>query len=213
MLFATIEILRYVRYLASAIVIPLATLVLLRKTLKEKKEIGNFNYIRLIIIAIFSCFALISILQYIVEFNIMPSFNNLFGGNIETFNIYSMLIGTMVSLGLTLAFYANKWEAFYFVMLFIFGGMIILYLLTGFEAWVQIYILMAAIGSLIFMYLTSFRIKDNGALGLSIFFTLVYSTLILDELIIVQVIIMSYNVFIIVFSLGLFRPFKTEVVN
>ncbi|MFX0011517.1 MAG: hypothetical protein ACFE9R_14485, partial [Candidatus Hermodarchaeota archaeon] len=175
-----VEYLRQIGYLLSAILIPLATAILGFKTFREKKNTGQFNYIRLITFGIFTCFAIMSVLEYVVYESWLPFINDFFGYTTETINLYSILIGTMVSLGLTLVFYANRWEAFYYTSLFFFGGMVIFYYLTGFDAWVDGYIQIAGLVSLVFIYFTSFRVKDNGALGLAIFFTLAFSTLILD---------------------------------
>ncbi|MHA1106106.1 MAG: hypothetical protein ACTSPN_10370 [Promethearchaeota archaeon] len=199
-------------YLLSALMIPLAAIILGRKVFKNKRENGRYNPVRLLIFIVFSLFAVLSILEFFVEMNISPVLNQLFGYNIETINLYSILIGTMASLGLTLAFYANRWEAFYYLTIFIFGGMIIFYYLTGFDAWVENYIIMTGVGSLIFMYLTGFRLKDNGALGIAIFFTLSFSTLLVESSMINQIVIITYDIFILIFSLGYFKPFK-EVVN
>jgi hypothetical protein len=204
-----IENLRIIGYLLSATLIPFATLILGRKVFKEKRTTGRFNYVRLIVFAIFTCFAVMSVLEYLVELSLFPS--EIFGYNITSVNLYSILIGTMVSLGLCLVFYANRWEVFYFFPLFIFGGMVVFFYLTGFSAWIEWYIQITAIISLAFMYITSFRIRDNGTLGLAIFFTLAFSTLILDLSIVNQIIILVYNVFILIISLGLFKPFKEEV--
>lgn len=206
-----IENLRLIGYLLSATLIPFATLNIGKKILKEKKESGKYNNIRLITFGIFTCFALMSFIEYLVEMSLFPG--DLFGYNITSVNLYSILIGTMVSLGLCLVFYANKLEAFYFISLYIFVGMIIFYYLTGYSTWVEGYIQFTAIISLVFMYFTSLRVKDNGALGLAIFFTLAFSTLIIEISFINQIIILIYNVFILIFSLGLFKPFKEEVVQ
>lgn len=208
-----IENLRQWGYLLSAIMIPLATLLLGRKVFKEKHEAGKYNPVRLLIFIVFICFSAMTVLEFFVEINVSPVLNQLFGSNIETINLYSILIGTMASLGLTLVFYANRWEALYFLTIFIFGGMIIFYYLTGFDAWVEMYIIIAGVGSLLFMYLTGFRLRDNGALGIAIFFTLAFSTLLVEISMVNQVIILSYNIFVLVFSLGLFRPFKMERVK
>ena len=53
--------------------------------------------------------------------------------------------------------------------------------------------------------------KDNGALGIAIFFTLAFSTQFIHEALLSRIIIISYVAFIVIFSLGLFRPFKQEV--
>ncbi|MFX1357840.1 MAG: hypothetical protein ACFFA8_11245 [Promethearchaeota archaeon] len=206
-----VENLRELGYLLSAIVIPLATVILGRKMFKEKKIAGKFNNIRLITFAIFTCFAIMSILEYLVHLSLSPFLDEIFGFEIDNVNLYSILIGTMVSLGLTLIFFANRWEAFYYVALFFFGGMIIFYFFTGFDAWLEVYIQIAAICSLIFMYLTSFRVKDNGALGLAIFFTLAFSVLIVSIPLVTQILILAYDIFIVIFSLGFFKIFKQEV--
>ena len=119
----------------------------------------------------------------------------------------------MVSLGLCLVFYANRLESLYYLSLFIFGGMIIFYYLTGFDAWLEFYIQIAAIISLVFIYFTGFRIKDNGALGLAVFFTLAFSTLIIEMTYVTQILILSYNIFVVILSLGYFRVFKEEVIS
>lgn len=203
-----IENLRQIGYLLSAVLIPLATMILGRKIFKEKRVTGQYNYIRLITFSIFTCFAIMSVLEYLVHISWFPFLNEIFGYNTETINLYSILIGTMVSLGLTLIFYANRWETFYYASLFFFGGMVIFYYFTGFDAWVDGYIQIAAIASLVFIYITSFRVRDNGALGLAIFFTLAFSTLILDLSFVNQIIIITYNIFIVIFSLGYFKIFK-----
>ncbi len=208
-----LESLRQAGYLLSTILIPFATLIVGRKVLKEKKSTGRYNIVRLLTFGIFLCFALMSFLEFLVELSLSPLLNELFGFNIESINLYSILIGTMVSLGLCLVFYANRWEPLYFVSFFIFGGMVIFYYLTGFDAWLETYIQIAGIISLIFIYFTSFRVRDNGALGLGIFFTLAFSTLVIEISYVSQIMIISYNVFILILSLGYFRIFKEEVIS
>jgi len=203
--------LRFSGYILSAILIPMATIILGRKLYKEKSITGTFNHVKLITFSIFVCFSIMSILELIVEMNWFPFLDEIFGFNIDSVNLYSILIGTMVSLGLTLIFYANRFEVLYYSALMFFMGMIFFYYFTGFDAWLESYIYLAGATSLIFMYITSFRIKDNGALGLAIFYTLVFSVLLLSMPYITQIIILAYNGFIPIFSLGFFKPFKQEV--
>jgi len=207
-----LENLRQIGYLLSAVLIPFASLILGRKVLKEKRSTGQYNYIRLMTFGIFLCFAIMSVLEYFVELSLFPLLGDIFGYNIESINLYSILIGTMVSIGVCLVFYANRLEPLYFVSFFIFGGMVIFYYLTGFDAWIEIYILIAGIGSLGFMYLTTFRVKDNGAFGMAIFFTLAFSTLVIEISLVNQIVILSYNIFVLIFALGLFKPFKEREV-
>ncbi|MFX0031952.1 MAG: hypothetical protein ACFE8E_05750 [Candidatus Hodarchaeota archaeon] len=207
-----LEGLRFTGYILSAILIPVATLIIGRKIIKEKRTTGRYNIVRLLTFGIFFCFALMSVFEILVEFSVIPFLSSIFGFNIETINLYSILIGTMVSLGLCLVFYANRWESLYFFSFFFFGGMVIFYFLTGFDAWVEIYIQIAAIISLVFIYFTGFRVKDNGALGLGILFTLAFSTLVIEISFVTQIIILIYDVFIVILSLGYFKVFKEEVV-
>ncbi|MFX1277993.1 MAG: hypothetical protein ACFFA3_01155 [Promethearchaeota archaeon] len=206
-----VENLRVIGYFLSATLIPFATVILGRRIIKEKRTTGQHNNVRLIIFGILFSFALMSVLEYLVELSLFPE--EIFGYSITYINLYSILIGTMVSLGLSLVFYINRLETFYFFSLFIFGGMIIFYYLTGFSDWLELYIQITAVLCLSFIYFTSFRVRDNGALGLAIFFTLAFSTLVIEISFVNQIIIFTYNIFILFFSLGLFRPFKEEVIQ
>ena len=109
-------------------------------------------------------------------------------------------------------FYANRWESLYYSALFFYGGMVILFLLTGFDIWLETYIMIFGATSIGFLYLTAFRVKDNGALGLAIFFTIAFGSVILENHWVTQISILVYSVFIFIFSLGYFKPFK-EVAN
>ncbi|MFX1501373.1 MAG: hypothetical protein ACFFDH_10475 [Promethearchaeota archaeon] len=197
----------------NAILIPLATLILGRKLFKEKKATGKWNPIRTIIFGVFLCFSALGIIEFFISvlpFE-LPLLEELFGGGITEFNLYGFLIGTMVTLGMTMFFYANHWESLYYSALFFYGGMIILFLLTGFDIWLETYITILGATSIAFLYLTAFRVKDNGALGLAIFFTIAFGTIIAENHWVSQISILVYSVFILIFSLGYFKPFKEVV--
>jgi len=204
-------ILQNIGYLLSATAIPLAAIILGVKLFREKRRIGKYNYVRLIIFTVFTCFATLSVLEYLIHLNIFPWLNLIFGYSTTEINLYSILIGTMVSLGCVLVAYANRWEMLYFTPLVFFGGMVVFYFATGFDAWLEMYIQIAGVIVLVFLYFTALRVRDNGALGLAIFFTLIFSTVIIDMSLINQFIIIAYNIFIMVFVLGYFRVFKKEV--
>ena len=208
---ALLVILQNIGYLLSATAIPLAAIILGVKLFREKRRVGKYNYVRLIIFTVFTCFATLSVLEYLTHLNIFPWLNLIFGYSTTEINLYSILIGTMVSLGLVLVAYANRWEMLYFTPLVFFGGMVVFYFATGFDAWLEMYIQIAGVIVLVFLYFTALRVKDNGALGLAIFFTLVFSTVIIDMSLINQFIIIAYNIFMMVFVLGYFRVFKKEV--
>ena len=140
-----------------------------------------------------------------------PHLANLFGGNYNGFNIYSLVIGLIASMSITIVALANRWDFLQFTALFFYGGMVILYMFTGFDALLEPYIYFAGGGSIIFLYFTAFRVKDNGALAMAIFFTLAFGTVILDIALLTGFSVIIYNVVILIFSLGWFKPFKQEV--
>ena len=207
-------------YYFDAFLIPLATSIIAFKLMKEKRQTGKFNPIRTIIFLIFLSFSALGIIEFLVsvppiELTLLDQW---FGGGIDNFDIYGFIIGTMVSLGVTMVFYAYRWESLYYLMGFIYGGMFVFYLVTGYDAWLESYITICGALGIIFLYFTAFRVKDNGALGLAIFFTIAFATLAVDfgtEFLnhwVTQISILTYSVFILIFSLGLFKPFK-EVKN
>jgi DNA modification methylase len=51
-------------------------------------------------------------------------------------------------------------------------------------------------------------IKDNGAIGLSVFYTLAFASIIIETLVIPQILNLGYIVFGVIFTLGFFKPFK-----
>lgn len=202
-------------YFLDGIIIPLATAIVGRKLIKEKKATGKFNPIRSLIFGIFLSFSALGIIELILEY--VPGLTLLdewFGGGIENFDFYGFLIGTMVTLGLTMVFFAYRWESLYYSAIFFYGGMIVLFFFTSFDAWLEMYITIIGAIGVVFLYVTGFRVKDNGALGLAIFFTISFMTVAIDfgtpELNhwVTQISIMVYSVFILIFSLGYFKVFK-----
>lgn len=201
-------------YILSVIVIPLATIIIGRTLLKEKKSTGKLNDIRAIIFFIFFSFSNLVILEFLIQLQIYSSslLGELFGGSLDGFNIYSLVIGLIASLGLMLVAVANRWDFLHYASLFFFGGMILLYVFTGFYALFEPYIYFAGAASIVFLYLTAFRVKDNGALTLAIFFTLAFGTVIFDVALITGFGVIIYNGVILIFSVGWFKPFKQQEV-
>ncbi len=196
--------------LSSAIFIPMATLILGWKLQKDKKEVGKYNIIRLIIFSTFLNFSILAITEFLLRNTpfTTPFMDEIFSAE---FGIYNTSVAIMVTLGLTLIFYINRWEVLHFSAIFFFAGMFFLYLFTGFYAWLEDYTTIAGAASIIFLYFTAIRMKDNGALGIAVFFTLAFSTQFIQEALLSRIIIISYVAFIVIFSLGLFRIFKQEV--
>ena len=123
----------------------------------------------------------------------------------------NFLIGLMVTFGLTLICYINRWEALYFSAIFFYGGMTIFYLFIGYDEGLAYYTNIIGAIDILFLYFTGLRVKDNGALGLAIFFSLAFSTIFLEDPLVSRIIILIYTAFIVYFSLGFFKPLKQEV--
>lgn len=209
--------LQNIGYLLNVIVIPLATIIVGRKLLKEKKATGKLNDIRAIIFFIFFSFSNLVILEFLIGTQFYDAATRaflaeLFGGNFDGFNIYSLVIGLIASLGLMMVAVANRWDFLHYSSLFFFGGMILLYAFTGFSALLEPYVYFAGGASIVFLYLTAFRVKDNGALALAIFFTLAFGTVIFDVALISGFGVIMYNAVILIFSFGWFKPFKQREV-
>jgi len=198
--------------LGSAIFIPLATLVLGRKLLKDKKTTGQYNMVRLLIFITFLDFSILALTEFIVKDVLLraPAVSDPYNA---TFGLYNILVAVMITLGLTLIFYINRVEFLYYTPIFFFTGMYIFYLLTGFDSWLEDYTTLGGVASIVFLFFTAIRVKDNGALGIAIFFTLAFSTQFTDDALVSRIVIISYVVFIIFFSLGLFKPFKQGVLS
>ena len=197
---------------SSAIFIPLATLILGRKLLKDKKATGQYNMVRLLIFITFLDFSILALTEFIIKDVLLraPALSVPYNA---TFGLYNLLVAMMITLGLTLIFYINRLEFLYYTPIFFFTGMYIFYLFTGFDSWLEDYTTIGGVASIVFLFFTAFRVKDNGALGIAVFFTLAFSTQFIDDVLISRIVIISYVVFIIFFSLGLFKPFKQGVVS
>jgi len=198
--------------ISSAIFIPLATLVLGRKLYKDKKATGQYNMVRLLIFITFLDFSILALTEFIIK-DVLLRVPALIDPYNATFGLYNILVAMMITLGLTLIFYINRLEFLYYTPIFFFTGMYIFYLFTGFDSWLEDYTTIGGVASIVFLFFTAFRVKDNGALGIAIFFTLAFSTQFIDDVLISRIVIISYVVFIIFFSLGLFKPFKQGVVS
>jgi hypothetical protein len=196
----------------SAIFIPLATLVLGRKLLKDKKATGRYNMVRSLIFLTFLDFSILALTEVIVK-DILLRPPAIFDPYNATFGTYNILVAMMITIGLTLISYINRLEFMYYTPIVFFTGMYVFYLFTGFDGWIEDYITLGGAASIIFLFFTAIRVKDNGALGIAIFFTLAFSTQFSTDPLVSRIVIISYVVFIVFFSLGLFKPFKQGVVS
>ncbi|TFF89244.1 MAG: hypothetical protein EU549_01295 [Promethearchaeota archaeon] len=198
----------------SIIVIPLLTFILSFKAVKQRKTTGKWSYIRLLVIGGLFAFSWITIWKFLFDetsINIIIS-KELYGIDAPGFSLYNIGLLLLVTFGLTIVFYGNGLESMYYAPFLIFFGMLAFHLVTGFSAWLRIYTYIIGFISLIFLYFTGLRIRDNGSLGLAIIFTLAIAALLLrgiDGSFILRTILnLGYNIFGLVFAAGYFKPFK-----
>ena len=207
-----IDSLGLIANLGSAIFIPLATLVIGRKLFLDKKATGRYNMVRVLIFLTFLDFSILAVSEYIVK-DILLSAPAVMDPYNAPFGLYNILVAIMITTGLTLIFYINRIEFLYYTPIFFFTGMYVFYLLTGFDGWLEDYTTYGGVASVLFLFFTAFRVKDNGALGIALFFTLAFSTQFIQDPLVSRIVVISYVVFIVFFSLGLFKPFKQGVLS
>ncbi|MBD3195158.1 MAG: hypothetical protein GF317_08895 [Candidatus Lokiarchaeota archaeon] len=201
------------RYLAITI-FTLMVLILLWRLIKERKETEKINYIRLITLLIFASIYFSNIWEFLgFETTIVPL--EFIGFDAEDFSLYYFGLGLAVSLGILLTAYINQLKRFYFTSLFIFFGLFILFLYTGTSLIFLPYLYICGILALISQFYTGYKYRDNGAMGIAIFFAIAFITILLPEEGIIGLIDalmnLAYLTFGLIFALGYFRPYgQTE---
>jgi hypothetical protein len=68
-----------------------------------------------------------------------------------------------------------------------------------------------AVFGLLFFYITGFRLKDNGSLGLGIFFTIAFASVIAGENVVGDILTFLIAIMGMIIALGYFQPYKQEV--
>ena len=193
----------------SIIIIPIMAIILGLKILREKKQLGKYNIIRIVTCSIFLTLTWILIWEFLYE---SAGLNTILSEDviisINTFSFYSFGLGLVITLALGIVVYANQLETLYFASAFIYIGMFITFLLTGYTGFLLPYIFTGGVIAVVFLFITGIRLKDNGSLGLAIFATLIFPTLISEKTIIGQLMSVAYPIFGIILALGYFKPYK-----
>jgi hypothetical protein len=196
------------------IIAPIMVFIVGRRLWLEYKQSGNINYIRLAILGIFVSFAYAIIPTNLYEVTPLKFFiqEEVIGTSLDKITPYSIAIGTMVTLSLSIIAYANQWRKLYYTPLYVFLGMIVFYLLTGgYDLLYQPYVLLAGVIGLIFFFITGIRLKDNGSIGLGVFFTFSYLSVIFGESIPGDIFTILIGTFGLIFALGYFQPYKNSM--
>jgi len=214
MLGQTVDIIELVANYLGIIIIPIMTIILGRKVFLERRQIKKFNMIRLLIFCIFLTLSWILLWEFLYE---STAFRDVLDAELiiamNRFSFYSFGLGLMITLALSMVSYINRWESLYYLSFFIFAGMFIVFLITEVIIFLLPYVFAGGVIAVVFLFATGFKLKDNSSLGLAIFATLVFPTLIAEKTIVGQILSLAYPIFGLIFALGYFKLFKTDVVE
>jgi len=214
MLGQTVDIIELVANYLGIIIIPIMTIILGRKVFLERKQIKKFNMIRLIIFCIFLTISWMLVWEFLYESTpLRDVLDAELIISINTFSFYSFGLGFMITLALAMVTYTNRWESLYYMSFFIFAGMFIVFLLTELAIFLIPYVFAGGVISVVFLVATGLKLKDNSSIGLAIFATLVFPTLIAERTIVGQILSLLYPIFGLIFALGYFKLFKANVVE
>lgn len=206
------DIIELVANFLGIIIIPIMTIILGRKVILERKQIKKLNMIRFFIFCIFLTLSWLLIWEFLYESTPLGAVLNAdLIISLNTFSFFSFGLGLMITLAISMVSYTNRWESLYYMPFFIFLGMFIVFLLTDIAIFLLPYVFTGGVIAVAFLFGTGFKLRDNSSLGLAIFATLVFPTLIAEKTIVGQVLSLAYPIFGLIFALGYFKLFKTEV--
>ena len=125
----------------------------------------------------------------------------------STIVVQSFSVPVVIVCGLYIVGHANNWTFLKIVPAIYFIAVILLIYLIDFTVLYLPSMLVGYLAVLVFLLYTGFKLKDNGALGLALFFILTTFVGIAESYpkFIMGIIAYSYGVF---FALGFFRPYK-----
>jgi len=212
MLGQAVDIIELVANYLGIIIIPIMTIILGRKVILERRQIKKLNMIRFFIFCIFLTLSWLLVWEFLYESTPLSEVLNAdLIISINTFSFFSFGLGLMITLAISMVSYTNRWESLYYMPFFIFLGMFIVFLLTDIAIFLLPYVFTGGVIAVAFLFGTGFKLRDNSSLGLAIFATLVFPTLIAEKTIVGQMLSLAYPIFGLIFALGYFKLFKTEV--
>jgi len=214
MLGQAVDIVELVANYLGIIIIPIMTIILGRKVILERRQIKKLNMIRFVIFLIFLTLSWMLLWEFLYESTPLSAVLNAELIILpDTFSFFGFGLGLMITLALAMLTYTNRWESLYYVPFFIFVGMFIVFLLTEIAIFLLPYVFTGGVMAVVFLFATAFRLKDNSSLGLAIFATLVFPTLIAEKTIVGQILSLTYPIFGLIFALGYFKLFKAKEVE
>jgi hypothetical protein len=194
-----------------AIVIMVITLVI--KLTDYHKKTNTWDIIRILMIIWFLGILYFNTWEFLYYNtplgNVIPiSFMDI---DYSTIVVQSFSVPVVIVCGLYIVGHANDWTLLKIIPAIYFVIVILLIFLIDFTILYLPSMLLGYLAVLVFLLYTGFKLKDNGALGLAIFFILTTFVGVSESYIkaILGIIAYCYGVY---FALGYFKPFKAEAV-
>ena len=184
----------------------------IRNDLKNKGATSQVKYIMLtaFLLELFQAtIALLFLFDVIPESLDTPDISHGLGlNNLQT--------GAVVALGLYLVFYLYGQEKLLYLPAYMFGAIILYKIISGRDELFPWFIYVGGIFAITMMFFASIKMRENNAIGLSIFYLFLFGQIMItpilggnwEILFIWNLITFGFG---IIYALGLFKPFKEEV--
>lgn len=192
-----------------AIIIMIITIVI--KLIDHHNKTNNWDIIRILMITWFLGILYFNTWEFLyystsLQAIIPPSWIDT---DYSTIVVQSLSVPIVIVCGLYIVGYANKWVILKIVPIIYFAIVILLIVTINFNLLYLPSMLIGYLAVLGFLLFTGFKLKDNGALGLAIFFILTTFVGITDSYVKFILGIIAYG-FGIYFALGYFKPLKSK---
>lgn len=131
----------------------------------------------------------------------------------EGIGLGSAQTGAVVVLGMVLVFYLFGWERLLYMPIYLYGAIIFYFLISGLDDIFPVFVYAGGIFALVMLYIASFKMRENNALGLTVFYTISFGDIIISPMMAEGALFPYFYSFIlytfgIIYALGLFKPFK-----
>lgn len=134
-----------------------------------------------------------------------PSIPNYIDATTSPASIIDIIRVLMVVTGMMFVFYINEWDVVLFLPVYIYIGGIIFYIATGIGWFFETYLIFGGLFTLIMVYEAGFRVRDDDALGLGVYYSFEFAAFLLPSVLMIQIVTPLFG---IIYAVGLFKPFE-----
>lgn len=192
-------------------------LLYVRRMINEHKRLGKVTAVKKIVLIAFFIELCSGFMNLIFIANWLPAvppfYVNSSGDGIA---LDTITTGLTVTIGISFVFYLFNFERLFYTPFYAMLAIIFYYFVSGGHSELfPYYVYIGGVGALLLLYIASFRLHDNYAIGLAIFYTIAFLEVVLLMLgldgnsIIVAVAEFCAYAFGIIYATGVFKPFKT----